>query len=66
MTTRNSLFLDFEEAIDKKDNGKQNQIPKHQNVIKNYVNVEFFHKEDKNKEQAGISSLATVSLLYVL
>ena len=43
-------FLDFEKAIDKKDSGKQNQIPKHQNVIKNYANVELFHKKDKNHE----------------
>ena len=26
------------------------QIPKHENVIKNFVNVELFHKKDKNQE----------------
>ena len=25
-------------------------MPKHENVIKNFVNVELFHKEDSNKE----------------
>jgi len=25
-------------------------MPMHENVIKNFVNVELFHKEDKNKE----------------
>jgi serine/threonine protein kinase len=30
--------------------GKENQIPKHENVIKNFANVELFHKKDENQE----------------
>ena len=43
-------FLDFETAADKEKYGNQNQIPKHENVIKNFVNVELFHKKDKNQK----------------
>ena len=43
-------FLDFETAADNEESGNQNQIPKHENVIKNFVNVELFHKKDKNQE----------------
>ena len=47
----NSLFplYDFEEATDRKS-GNQSQIPKHENVIKNFVNIELFHKKDANLE----------------
>ena len=41
--------LDFETATDKEEPGNDNQIPKHENVIKNFVNVELFHKKDKNQ-----------------
>jgi serine/threonine protein kinase len=30
--------------------GNQNQMPKHENVIKNFVNIELFHKKDANQE----------------
>jgi serine/threonine protein kinase len=43
-------FLDFETAVGKEKSENQNQIPKHENVIKNFVNVEIFHKNDKNQE----------------
>jgi hypothetical protein len=29
---------------------KENLIPKHENVIKNFVNIELFHKEDSKKQ----------------
>ena len=44
------IFLDFEKAIEKEKSGNENQIPKHENVIKNFVNVELFHKKDKDQE----------------
>ena len=43
-------FLDFEAAVEKEKSGNENQMPKHENVIKNFVNVELFHKKDKNQE----------------
>ena len=43
-------FLDFETAVDKEKSGNQSRIPRHENVIKNFVNVEIFHKSDKNQE----------------
>jgi len=36
--------------VDDEESGKQNQIPKHENVIKNFVNIELFHKDDSNQE----------------
>jgi serine/threonine protein kinase len=42
--------LDYETAADKEKSGNSKQIPKHENVIKNFVNVELFHKKDKNQE----------------
>ena len=41
-------FVDFEKAVDV--GGNENQIPKHENIIMNFVNVELFHKEDLKKE----------------
>jgi serine/threonine protein kinase len=47
---------DFAKARDKawdkdeNDEKKHNQMPKHKNVIKNYVNFELFHKKDVDKE----------------
>jgi len=46
----NFIFLDFEKATDKEKFGNQNQIPKHDNIIKNFVNIELFHKEDTKQE----------------
>jgi len=43
-------YTGYEKAVDEKINGKQNQIPKHENVIKNFVNVQLFHKDDSKKE----------------
>ena len=43
-------FLDYEKAAGREVSGNENQIPKHENVIKNFVNVELFHKKDKNQE----------------
>ena len=42
------FLLDF--AIATKNVKEQNRMPKHTNVIKNYVNFEFFLKEDFNQE----------------
>ena len=44
------IFSDFVAAVDEEESGNENQIPKHVNVIKNFVNVELFHKKDKNQE----------------
>ena len=44
------MITDFEKAVDKYGSGKDNQIPKHDNVVKNFVNVELFRKEDSKKE----------------
>jgi serine/threonine protein kinase len=44
------IFSDFVAAVDEEESGNENQIPKHENVIKNFVNVELFHKKDKNQE----------------
>ena len=44
------IFLDFETAADKEESGNQSRIPRHENVIKNFVNVELFHKNDKKQE----------------
>ena len=44
------IFLDYDVAVEKEKSGNQNQIPKHKNVIKNFVNVELFHKNDINQE----------------
>ena len=46
----NFIFADFEEATDKEKFGNQNQIPRHDNIIKNFVNIELFHKEDVKQE----------------
>ena len=43
-------ILDFETAVGEEESGNENQIPKHENVIKNFANVEIFHKNDKNQE----------------
>ena len=43
-------FLDYEKAVGEEESGDENQIPKHENVIKNFVNVELFHKKDKNQK----------------
>ena len=45
-----SIFLDFKAAIQKEKSEKQNRIPMHENVIKNFVNIELFLKEDLNQE----------------
>ena len=42
-------FSDFEKAVEKDESENQNQMPKHENVIKNFVNIELFHKEDLKK-----------------
>ena len=44
------IFLDFEKAVDEEKNAQQNQIPIHENIIKNFVNVELFHKNDSKEE----------------
>ena len=43
-------FSDFEKAVKKDESEKANQMPKHENVIKNFVNIELFHKKDLKKE----------------
>ena len=45
------FFVDFEKAVERfKKSGKQNQMPKHENVITNFVNIELFHKKDSKQE----------------
>jgi hypothetical protein len=44
---RDDKKITEDEKDDKKYEEKHNQIPKHKNVIKNYVNFELFHKKDK-------------------
>ena len=44
------MYSDFITAVKKEESGKQNQMPRHENVIKNFVNVELFHKKDKEQE----------------
>ncbi|CBY34846.1 unnamed protein product [Oikopleura dioica] len=41
---------DYEKAVNKDESGKENQMPKHENIIKNFVNIELFHKKDLKKE----------------
>ena len=41
---------DYEKAVKKEEIRKSNQMPRHENVIKNFFNVEVFHKNDKNQE----------------
>ena len=43
-------FLDFERAVDDKKSENENQMPKHENVITNFVNIELFYKEDLKQE----------------
>ena len=44
------MYSDFKTAVKKEESGKQNQMPRHENVIKNFVNVELFHIKDKEQE----------------
>ncbi|CBY32153.1 unnamed protein product [Oikopleura dioica] len=41
---------DYEKAVNKDESGKENQMPKHENIIKNFVNIELFHKKDLKKD----------------
>ncbi|CBY30392.1 unnamed protein product [Oikopleura dioica] len=41
---------DFKRAANKGNPGNDNHIPKNKNVIRNYVNVELFHREDSNHQ----------------
>ena len=43
-------FSDYEKAVNKDESEKAYQMPKHENVIKNFVNIELFHKKDLKKE----------------
>ncbi|CBY16104.1 unnamed protein product [Oikopleura dioica] len=41
---------DYEKAAKSDESEKPNQMPKHENIIKNFVNIELFHKEDLKQE----------------
>ena len=43
-------YLDFDQAIKKEESGNEKQMPKHENVIRNFVNIELFHKKDSEKK----------------
>ena len=42
-------YLDFKTAEDI-ESGHENQIPRHANVVRNFINVELFNKEDAMQE----------------
>ena len=46
----NLIYLDFDTATDKEKSKNESQMPKHENVIRNFVNIELFHKNDSKQE----------------
>ncbi|CBY14413.1 unnamed protein product [Oikopleura dioica] len=50
LTWKINFEKDYEKAVNKEKSGKENQMPKHKNIIKNFVNIELFHKKDVKKE----------------
>ncbi|CBY33385.1 unnamed protein product [Oikopleura dioica] len=50
LTWKINFEKDYARAVDKDESGKENQMPKHKNIIKNFVNIELFHKKDFEKE----------------
>ncbi|CBY31500.1 unnamed protein product [Oikopleura dioica] len=50
LTWKINFEKDYEKAVNKDESEKQNQMPKHKNIINNFVNIELFHKQDLKKE----------------
>ncbi|CBY12806.1 unnamed protein product [Oikopleura dioica] len=50
LTWKINFEKDYEKAVNKEQSEKQNQMPKHKNIIKNFVNIELFHKKDLKQE----------------
>ncbi|CBY12814.1 unnamed protein product [Oikopleura dioica] len=50
LTWKINFEKDYEQATNKEQSGKANQMPKYKNIIKNFVNIELFHKKDLKKE----------------
>ena len=44
------VWTAFRKERNEEKTGKENQIPEHKNVIRNFVNIEIFHKDDLNHE----------------
>ncbi|CBY10826.1 unnamed protein product [Oikopleura dioica] len=50
MTWKINFEKDYEKAVKKDESGNENQMPMHKNIIKNFINIELFHKKDLKKE----------------